>query len=329
MRFAFTEDQRAFGRAVAEVLEKHCAPEVVRAAEASREPRDPALWRALAELGVVGMLAPEEHGGLGMNEIDTVLVLEASGRAALPEPLVEPVAVAVPLLDGNEWLPRVVAGDARVSVGLFEHALDADIADVLLMREGTEVYLVERTNVQTRAVQSIDGARRLFDVSWSTDGATMIAGSEGLTAAFVRGVLATSAQLLGVADHLIATAAAYATQRTQFGVAIGSFQAVKHHLADALLKLEFARPVVYNAAYSVAHTLPSRSRDASMAKAFASEAAINAARTALQVHGAIGYTQESDLHLWMKRAWALAGAWGDAPFHRERVAHAVLGPVAR
>jgi alkylation response protein AidB-like acyl-CoA dehydrogenase len=136
--------------------------------------------------------------------------------------------------------------------------------------------------------------------------------------------LAVAAELLGVADRLIELAADYAREREQFGKPIGSFQAVKHHLANALLALEFARPVTYRAAYSIAHDDPDRSTHVSMAKTFASDAATLAARTALQVHGAIGYTWEHDLHLWMKRAWALAAAWGDASWHRERVAQEVL-----
>jgi alkylation response protein AidB-like acyl-CoA dehydrogenase len=100
---------------------------------------------------------------------------------------------------------------------------------------------------------------------------------------------------------------------------------VKHKLADVRLALEFTRPVVYRAAYSVAHGDRDRSVHVSMAKAYASDAALLAARHALQVHGAIGYSYEHDLHLWMKRAWALAAAWGDAASHRERVGRAILG----
>jgi len=116
----------------------------------------------------------------------------------------------------------------------------------------------------------------------------------------------------------------YTKVRKQFGSPIGSFQAVKHHLANALLKLEFARPVVYRAAYSVAHADPSRALHVSMAKAYASDAALVCARASLQCHGAIGYSYEHDLHLWMKRAWALAAAWGDSAWHRAKVADSIL-----
>jgi alkylation response protein AidB-like acyl-CoA dehydrogenase len=113
--------------------------------------------------------------------------------------------------------------------------------------------------------------------------------------------------------------AAYALDRKQFGAPIGSFQAVKHHLANALIRLEFARPAVYRSAWSLDEGDPGAGVHASMAKALASDAATLASRIALQVHGAIGYTWEHDLHLWMKRAWSLAASWGDARHHRARV----------
>ncbi len=116
-------------------------------------------------------------------------------------------------------------------------------------------------------------------------------------------------------------------ERRQFGVPVGSFQAVKHHLADALIALEHARPAVYCAAWSIATAQPTLVRDASFAKAYANEAAGIAARVALQCHGAIGYTFEHDLHLWLKRVWSLQRAWGDTAHHRDRVAAALLDAV--
>jgi alkylation response protein AidB-like acyl-CoA dehydrogenase len=115
----------------------------------------------------------------------------------------------------------------------------------------------------------------------------------------------------------------HVTQRRQFGVPVGSFQAVKHHLADALKDLSFARVAVHRAAWSVAVDAPERGRDVSMAKAMASDAATSVGRASLQCHGAIGYTVEHDLHLLLKRTWALARAWGSASTHRRRVATAL------
>ena len=131
----------------------------------------------------------------------------------------------------------------------------------------------------------------------------------------------------GLAERMLALTARYAKERHQFGKAIGSFQAVKHQLANARVALEFARPATYRAAWSLATAQATLSHDASMAKAMASDVADLAARVGLQVHGAIGYTWECDLHFFMKRTWALSRAWGDAATHR-RLVLAQLGPGA-
>ncbi len=140
--------------------------------------------------------------------------------------------------------------------------------------------------------------------------------------------MGTAAQLLGLGQQLLDLTVGYVKERHQFGVPIGSFQAVKHHLADALLALEFARPVVYGAAWSLATDQADASRAASHAKAAASDAARLVGRQALQCHGAIGYTVEYDLHLFLKRVWALSEAFGSAAAHRAKVAESLLGPAS-
>ena len=344
MRFAFTEDQVAFRDAVRDALAKEAGPDHLRAAwdaPTAQPSGDRKVWSTLAHMGVLGLTVPEAYGGMGMNELDLVLLLEETGRVALPEPIVETVAVAAPLLADigspelqAEWLPRIASGDAVVSVGFgappFLVALD--VADLLLLEREGRLLAIRGEDLTGELAPvrqaSVDGARRLFAQHPSSS--TTIAEGPGAmiaaSAAFDRGALGTAAQLLGLAQHLLDVTVDYVKQREQFGVPIGSFQAIKHHLADALLQLEFARPVVYRAAYSMALGLDTRSRDVSMAKCYASDAATFVTRQALQCHGAIAYTVEYDAHLWMKRVWALAASWGDSAFHRERVALSVLGP---
>lgn len=139
-----------------------------------------------------------------------------------------------------------------------------------------------------------------------------------------RGALGAAADLVGSARRCVDLATAYAKEREQFGAPIGSFQAVKHHLADALVGVDFARPVVYRAAWSSAAGAADAARDVSMAKVVAGDAATTAAKVALQVHGAIGYTWEHDLHLWMERIWELDRSWGTRDHHLDRVATHVL-----
>jgi alkylation response protein AidB-like acyl-CoA dehydrogenase len=335
MRFSFDEDHRTFASALRELLEKECTPEHLRDVAGTGRSLD--RWQLLAEMGVTGLTVPADHGGLGMDEVGLVLLLEEAGRAALPEPIVETIAVAVPLLSEigapdlvSRWLAQVAEGRAIMTVGLerLGHVADAHVADLLLLQSGDELHAVTSDQVQIEPKATLDPTRRLFDVNWNPEAATRIADGDrardAMEGAFDRGALAVAAQLLGISDRLIEMGAAYATERQQFGKPIGSFQAVKHLLADARIRLEFARPVVYRAAFSVAHDLPDRSRDVSMAKAVASDAAEQASRAALQVHGAIGYTEEHDLHLWLKRARALAAAWGNAAWHRDRVAATVV-----
>ena len=339
MRFEFTDDQRLFQTAVREFLTNECPPDAVRAAWDDPLGYSPQRWQALAEMGVVGLMIPEEHGGMGMNELDLVLLLEECGRVALPEPVVDTAAVGGPLLTDAadsevqaEWQPRIAAGEAIVAVqkGGRAYITDAHIADTVILVHDDEVHAVPAAQLDLVPQKSVDGSRRLFRVDWHRHSDTLIAsGEEGwrtLNRAFDRGVLATSAMLVGLADRMLEMTVEYAKEREQFGVPIGSFQAIKHHLSNALLQVEFARPVVYRAAYSMAHGLAERSRDVSMAKIYSAGAAHEVAAIALQVHGAIGYTVEADLHLFMKRAWALEAEWGAVGWHRERVATAVLGP---
>jgi len=341
VEFAFGEHQLEFRAQLRAFVDKECTPSDIRRAWESPVGWSPERWAALAEMGVVGLTVPEAYGGLGMNEIDLVLLLEESGRAGLPEPLLETTALAAPLLveapggTGDElraeWLPRIASGESVVTFGLSSaRSLSAVAgADLLLVDHDQRLVAVPADSVTSEPMKALDGSRRLGAVRWdAADERLLAAGPEA--AALVartkdRAAAGLGAQLAGIADRLITMAAAYVAERHQFGKPIGSFQAVKHHLAGALIRLEFARPLVYRAAWSLASSDPDGSLHASMAKAQASDAAVHAARVALQVHGAIGYTWEHDLHLWMKRAWALAAAWGDAAYHRARVLDLVAG----
>jgi alkylation response protein AidB-like acyl-CoA dehydrogenase len=333
LRFAFTSEQLSFRDAARSLLKRECTPAMLRTAWSSADGRIPGLWSKLAELGVQAMLAPETDGGLGMTELDLVLLVEECGRAGVPDPVSETAAVAVPLLRdvGSRWLGPVARGEANVAVGLdgTPFVLGADAADVLLLQHGDHVHALERAAVALEAQPSIDGARRLFVVQWTPSASTRIAhgpaAREAIAWARDRGAVATAAELLGAGRQLVEVAVAYAKTRHQFGKPIGSFQAIKHHLADAHVALEMAAPAVYRAAHSLARRDADRPMHASMAKALASEAALLAARKALQCHGAIGYAYENDLHMWMKRVWALAAAWGDAATHRARVWQSIAG----
>jgi alkylation response protein AidB-like acyl-CoA dehydrogenase len=346
VRFAFTDDQLLFRDAVRDLLDKECPPERVRDAWAAADGRVPGVWNALAEMGVLGVPVPDAFGGLGLTELDLVLLVEETGRVGLPDPIVETVAVAAPLLaDVNDladpvssdlaqrWLPRIADGSAVVAVSLDGNPLVAHGAEaaLLIAVAGAQLVAVPGDRVTGEAQRSVDGARRPATVCWDPADAVVLAEGPLATAIIGRaldhGALAAAAQLLGLGQQLLDLTVDYVKERRQFGVPIGSFQAVKHHLADAMLQLEFARPVVHAAAYAMATGDPDAARAVAHAKVAAGDAASFVGRQALQCHGAIGYTVEYDLHLYLKRVWALAASWGDAAHHRRRVADLVLGPV--
>ena len=349
MRFAFTAQQTEFREAVRRVLAKECTTDDLRAAFDAPRARTP-RWETLAAMGVVGLSVPVAHGGLGLGLVDLVPLLEESGRVGLPEPLLDTTALVAPLLAELEganqggsapvarWLELIAAGAMAGVVGPSASGsaavAGADGGDLFVLSlpgtdAGPEVHVVESHGVVVAPVPSLDPTRRLGVPHWEPTAESRVATGAAAASLFERtadrAAVATGAELLGLTDRMITMAADYARERHQFGKPIGSFQAVKHLLAGARVKLEFARPAVYGAAWSVDQGERTASRAASVAKAYASDAATEAARVSLQVHGAIGYTWECDLHLFLKRAWALSEAWGSAADHRSRVLASLIG----
>jgi alkylation response protein AidB-like acyl-CoA dehydrogenase len=315
MRFALSGEQRQFAASLHDLLSGVDTPAAARDWARGRHRRGLEIWRGLAGLGVLDLLDPET----GAEPPDVAVAFEALGYHAVAGPLVESVVVATLLLPGNAEIVTVLA-PPEVPV-----ALDADIAGVVLRLADGAAARVEAAELDQ--VRSIDPARRLFHVRGGRE--VPVDGDAAM--AFDYAVLAVAAQLVGAGQWLLDTAVGYACQRSQYGRPIGQYQAVKHMLADVVTRLEFARPLVFGAAVGLRDASPEKlvgtpvvpsgtvTRDVSAAKVAAGEAAYLAARTALQVHGAIGYTAEHDLGLWLTKVRALVGAWGGAGFHRGRV----------
>lgn len=331
MRLDPDQDALDFGLSVRELLADAADSAALRVAWDADDGRIPGLWKRLAEVGVLGSMLPECYDGLGLDARSVLPVLVESGRAALPEPLVETlVGASIVAAAGGaiaeRWLPAVADGSAVLGVGLGPGRLvsAAPWADLLLLedRQGA-VHAVEVSDVTLRVDSSVDRGIRLARVDWQPNDQTRLPAADPQRA-FDLAVFATAAQLVGLADAMLDLSVRHALQREQFGKVIGSFQAVKHQLADVYVGNSFAKPVVARAAWSVSQDLPTRWRDASHAKYAASRAAAQAARVALQVHAGIGYTFEHDLHMWMKRTWSLTSLWGNTAWHRGRVADAVL-----
>ena len=284
MRFELDEDQRDFASALESLLAGAGTVAAARAWADGDHAPGLGLWKRLADLGVTS-LATEA------TPVEVAIAFEAIGRHVVPGPWIESAAY-LPVALGREV-------EGLATVALPPHvpfALDADVAD--------EVYVGStRTTQVGEQLGSVDRTRRLFRVE-----AASSEGDQAHPEAFDLAVLAASAELLGAGERVLADSVAYVKQRTQFGRPIGSYQAIKHALADVRIALDFARPLVLGAALGDV--------DVSAAKVAAGDAAYLASRTGLQVHGAIGYTQEFDLSLWLGRIRALVGAWGTPSHHR-------------
>lgn len=335
MRLAADPDSLEFAASVRDLLADTADSATLRVAWDSDDGRIPGLWSKLADIGVLGLTVPEEYGGVGADLTSALPLLVETGRAALPEPIVETMVGASLLAAvggdlADLWLPRVAVGEAVIAVGIGPGDLvsAAQWADLFVVRDDAGgLHVVPASDVTFEVADSVDRGVRLAQVYWDTTSSATVDGLD-TGRAFDLGVVAVAAQLTGVAEAMLVMAVRYANQREQFGKVIGSFQAVKHQLANSYVATSFAKPVVARAAWSVAQNLPSRSRDASHAKHSATTAAKLAAKTALQVHAGIGYTFEHDLHMWMKRTWSLTSLWGADAWHRDRVAAAVLGDSA-
>jgi alkylation response protein AidB-like acyl-CoA dehydrogenase len=334
MRFALTEEQLAFADMLDDMLTAAKTTQIVRDWANGEHGPGLELWQRLADVGVTGLGVPESQGGLGAGPVDLVVACEALGRHIVPGPWVESVALLPALFAGTSGRDTTADGDllAGIASGRLvatacappraPFALDADIATHTFVI-GPEMITSGKPGDRHR---SLDPGRRLFEAVVETDGRPLDPARVRL--ALDVAALAVAAQLLGVGERLLEQTVDYAKLRRQFGRAIGEYQAVKHALANVRVALDFARPLVWVAALSSANATGTAARDIAAAKVAVSDAAYGAARTALQVHGAIGYTAEYDLGLWITKARALTTAWGTPTEHRATVLDALVREVS-
>ncbi|MEV5143126.1 acyl-CoA dehydrogenase family protein [Streptomyces sp. NPDC052727] len=303
MRFLLDADQRALADTLHAMLSAADTPAAVRDWSRGDHARGRALWSRIAEVGVFGLAVPQEYGGLGPRPVELAVAFVELGRHAVPGPLAETVAAAVLLGEpplAERFLPGLAAGtDVATVAARTGYALDGDAASLRLSPAPDGLYLSTAAPGPVR--RSLDPARRLTPLAPAGE---LLTPAAPYDRAFAWLRLATAAQALGVGLALLDRTVVHVKQRTQFGVPVGSFQAVRHRLADAKTALEFARPLLFGAAVSL------RPADVAAAKLTACEAAYRTARTALHLHGAIGYTAEYDLSLWLTKARALRSAWG-------------------
>lgn len=289
MDFRYTQDQQDLIDAAKAFFDGENTVERMRKLAADEDVND--LWLQFADLGLLGIMAPENAGGLEQPLVVMAGVAEAAGCAGLPEPYVEIAGITVP------------------------HAASVELSDLIsgrirrVMRSDLRPYVNTTVHQTGHAVNSIDPLRNLIKPTIGND--------RNIESINFHGAVLSAAQLVGLSQRMLDISVDYAKDREQFGKAIGTFQAIKHHLATLHTQIEFTRPMVQLAALK-------GGRAVHTAKISAIDTAMLAAETAIQVHGGIGYTYEADLHLFMKRAWALCGEWGDRNYHMKRLEDMVL-----
>lgn len=322
MDFTLNDEQQMFAQTAAALFADTCTPDHWRKLMEQGLAFDPARWALVVENGFTLLMLPESAGGLGLAELDFALIAQAAGYVALPEPLVESAGIAMPMLAALAPDHALLADPAAIiaiAPAINPVVAGADVAKAILLERDGRAFLATPDQVTLTAVPTIDPLRRVFRVDWDPATAEDL-GPADWDLATDRAAVFAAAQGLGLAQRSVDLAVAYAGDRQQFGKPIGSYQAVKHHLASAQVAIEFARPVVLAAGACVSQQdVYSRAR-ASHARIVALEAADQAARAAIQVHGAMGYSWEVDVHLFLKRTLALTGSWGNPAFHRARVA---------
>ena len=317
------EANTEFGSVLHELLADADVPNAARRWASGDQAPGLAIWRRLADLGVTALAVPEKHGGLGASPLDLAVACEELGHHAVPGPVAESLAAGPALLGAladagscGEWLAGLAAGDLIVTLTAppwVPFAACPEAAGLVLYAEDG---VVGRGRADA-TFRSVDPARSLAEVHRGPVLAERVAGAVARALDF--GALACSAQLLGAGRALLEASVLHAGWRVQFGRPVGAFQAVKHRLADVAIGLQFARPLLEAAGVALAGDGPTAGRDVSAAKVACAEAAYRAARAALQVHGAIGYTAEHDLSRFLLQVRALVPAWGAQAEHRARV----------
>ena len=328
MEFDFSDEQREIQATARDFLAARFKPEKVRALAESDTPYDDAIWQEMCELGWPGIALPDEHGGQGLGLVELVILLEQTGYALAPSPLISNAfAGALIATAGSEeqrqrWLPGIAAGTERGAATLSAPGGDQIVgagagASVLVLDDGADgARIVEPAGASLERVELIDATRAYFRVT--ADGGDPLPGD--VAPAVDAGVVALSAELVGVAQRALDMAVAYAREREQFGRPIGAYQAVSHRLAEMLWAVEEARSLVYYAAWCADSQPGSLALAASMAKARASDAATEVTHDAIQTFGGIGFTWEHDIHFFLKRARVSAQLLGTPGQHRDRVA---------
>ncbi|WP_214368310.1 acyl-CoA dehydrogenase family protein [Pseudonocardia sp. H11422] len=343
MFFALTDDQREFDAAVRGYLAERFDLEAVRGVveDPAGDGHPASLLKAAAEQGWPAVLVPEEHEGLGLGLVEAQVIARALGAGVAPGPWRGTVlaAEAIRLAGTPEqqaaWLPKLASGEAVGALALRGTApgtLPAveygAVADVVVVRSGDGLALVEASAFSATPQGSYDGTTRLASLAVEGAGEALPGATAEVVAQLTaRATVLVAADLVGIAREALSRTVAYDRDRQQFGVPIGSFQAIKHVLADLHVGVTMAEHAALYAAHAVDAGLPDAELAVAVAKAKAGDAALDATAAMIQYHGGIGYTWEHEAHFYYKRAKRLAGQFGDSDAQRARIAELTIDTV--
>ncbi len=357
MEFGLNESQQFLKDNARKFFAGECEMAEVRRIMETDTAYDSALWAKMVEQGYTGIIFPEEYGGVGLGNVELILLMEEAGRALLPGPLYSTVALAGSVLNATaipeqkkRYLAPICAGDARSTVAILEAGAswssaeariasangrltgeklfvpDAVVADFIIVVATDGVFAVDAkaSGLVIQRMEAMDPTRKLYSLKFNGTPAQRIGDTTGLARALDVASAALVAEMVGGMQRTLDITVEYAKARKQFGKPIGMFQAVQHQCADMYLETESARSAAYYAAWALEENAPDAAVAVSIAKMYASDAARTVGNRGIQIHGGMGFTWENDLHLYYRRAKASETWFGDSIFHRERIARLVI-----
>ena len=361
MQFGLSESQEFLKDSARKFFAGECPSAEMRRLMETDTAYDAALWSKLTDQGYTGIIFPEAYGGVGLGKVELMLLMEEAGRALLPGPFFSTVVLAGSVLDAvaspahkQKYLAPICRGEARSTVAILEanaswnlrdiqltaangklsgekyFVSDAAVADFILVIASNGVFIVnsKAPGLKISPMTAMDLTRKLYVVEFSNTPAEEIGATSNLERAFDVATAALAAEMVGGMQRTLDITVEYAKTRKQFGKTIGTFQAVQHQCADMYLETESSRSAVYYAGWALEENSPDASTAVSIAKMYASDAARTVGNRGIQIHGGMGFTWENDVHLYYRRAKGSETSFGDATFHRERIATKVIDSVA-
>jgi len=357
MQFGLTESQEFLKSSARKFFAGECPSAEMRRLMETDAAYDAVLWSKLTDQGYTGIIYPEAYGGVGLGKVELMLLMEEAGRALLPGPFFSTVVLAGSVLDAvgtpehkEKYLEPICKGEVRSTVAILEAGAswdprdvqisaingkltgeklfvsDAAVADfvIVIARNGVFVVHAKARGLKISPMSGMDLTRKLYVVEFNNTPAQEIGSNSNLPRAFDIATAALAAEMVGGMQRTLDITVEYAKTRKQFGKPIGVFQAVQHQCADMYLETESSRSAVYYAGWALEENAPDAATAVSIAKMYCSDAARTVGNRGIQVHGGMGFTWENDLHLYYRRAKASEAAFGDATFHRERIASMVI-----